>query len=140
MSKDSVNPDLDIVKVDLKGKTLSEKIEYMKGFKLDWDLRINANYTYTHYTTGENVVTTYDGTFNTKIDLTTNWKLKYNLRYNLKEAEIKYHRFEASRDLGCWTFDFFYEPNEYNPRYGLTIAIKEDMLEDLKYERKSSGY
>ena len=140
VSKDTTSNEMDIVKKDLKNKSLEEKIEYMKGFGITWDLNVNANYSYTHYTTGENVVTKYSGTFRTDINLTEKWKLNYNINYDLKENIILGQTFSASRDLGCWTFRFDYSANSYNPYFNLTIAIKEDMLEDLKYERKSAFY
>ena len=124
----------------VKGKTLKEKVEYMKGFKYDWSFTANATYNYTPYTTGEKVNTNYNGTFRTNINLTENWRIKYNASLDLKEMDIKRHDIAISRDLGCWTFDFSYEPNDYNRRFMFKIAIKESMLEDIKYERKSGTY
>ena len=112
-----------------------EAIEELRGLDIPWQASFSMTYSYNKFNTlqKENIF----GTFNTSFELTKNWKIRYNTSLDLKEFDIKYQNLTINRDMDCWTFSFVYRPNPYNRSFELSINIKEDMLKDLKYERRS---
>ncbi|MCB0278163.1 MAG: LPS-assembly protein LptD [Calditrichaeota bacterium] len=111
-----------------------EAIESLRGLEIPWSANFSVNYTYNKFSIEkENIF----GTFNARFSLTKNWKVSYNTSLDLKEFDIKYQNLTVNRDMDCWTFSFVFRPNPYNRSFELSINIKEDMLKDLKYERRS---
>jgi lipopolysaccharide assembly outer membrane protein LptD (OstA) len=74
---------------------------------------------------------------NLKIQITENWKLRYNARFDMIEKEMLHHSFNFSRPLHCWEFNFRWTPSGPGKGYFLLINVKTpDLKESVKFESR----
>ena len=73
---------------------------------------------------------------NTSLQLTRNWRMKYNARFNLLDKDLVNHNFSIYRDLHCWEMSINWTPNGYGSGFYLKINVKSPTLRDLKLEQR----
>ncbi len=76
---------------------------------------------------------------NSTINITKNWRISYNARFDLMENELISHRFSIQRDLHCWELSLNWTPSGYANGFYLRINVKSPTLRDLKIEQRG-GY
>ena len=78
--------------------------------------------------------------FGGNIRFSKEWSLSFNSSYNFDLKEIGYSSCSISRDLHCWNMSAQFIPFGPARSYNFTIAVKSSMLQDLKWEQRSSYY
>ena len=73
---------------------------------------------------------------NTSLQLTRNWRMQYNARFNLLDNDLVNHNFSIYRDLHCWEMSINWTPNGYGSGFYLKINVKSPTLRDLKLEQR----
>ena len=73
---------------------------------------------------------------NTSLQLTRNWRMQYNARFNLLNRDLVNHNFSIYRDLHCWEMSINWTPNGYGSGFYLKINVKSPTLRDLKLEQR----
>ena len=81
-----------------------------------------------------------DGYTNTSINITQNWKLNYNARFNARDKSIIRHNVTLYREIDCWEFFVDWTPNGYAKGLYFRLNLKSDILKDLKVERRQGLY
>ena len=71
---------------------------------------------------------------------TTNWNFTFNTDYNFDLSKFTYVNCTLTRDLHCWSMSASFIPIGPYKSYNFTIRAKSSLLQDLKYEQRSSQY
>ena len=77
---------------------------------------------------------------NTSVNVTSNWKLNYNARFNLIDKNIVRHNLTLYREIDCWELFVDWTPNGYAKGLYFRLNLKSDILRDLKVEQKTGIY
>ena len=125
-------------------KETDESLENRDFFKIPYNLNIN----YTHSkNAGSNLnsetITTQMIGCSGNLKLTPKWKIGLHTGYDFSDKtkekwfeKFSYTSLDIYRDLHCWEMLFHWIPIGYQRSYTLTIRVKSEMLQDLKFERK----
>lgn len=111
-----------------------------------WNVSINYNYSYIirkKYVNGEieNDITKVSAvSLRGNVNMTPNWKVGYNLAFDLKELDLTYVNLSVYRDLHCWEMSFNWIPFGGQKSWSFKINVKAAMLNSLKYEKKNEAY
>ena len=71
------------------------------------------------------------------MQLTKNWRVNYNARYDLKKQIMVAQDISIYRDLHCWEASFSWTPTGPYKRFYFKINIKSSLLSDIKLEKRS---
>jgi len=114
----------------------SDLKESTKNIRQPWSLSFNFNYSL-NSANPENRVERFGLNSGANFQLSKNWKITWNGRFDLREKEITSQYFSIYRDLHCWEMSFNWQPTvQY---YSFQINIKSSMLQDIKYTKHPSG-
>ena len=69
------------------------------------------------------------------IKLTENFRMSYNLGYDITHQTVTYPNITFFRDLHCWQVNGTWIPFGLTKGYNFTIAAKSSLLQDLKLNR-----
>ena len=70
---------------------------------------------------------------------TKNWNFSFSASYNFDLKKIAYMNCSISRDLHCFTMTASFVPVGPYKSYNFHIAVKSSLLQDLKYDKRSSN-
>ena len=70
---------------------------------------------------------------------TPNWNFSFSASYNFDLKKIAYMNCSISRDLHCFTMSASFVPFGPYKSYNFHIAVKSSLLQDLKYDKRSSN-
>ena len=73
--------------------------------------------------------------FSGDIELSPKWKVGYSSGYDIKDGAFTFSRFNFSRDLDSWRFNFNWVPFGTNSSYTFFIGVKSSILSDLKWDK-----
>lgn len=115
---------------------------YVK-WSVPWSLSINysVNYSYGEFNKQK---MEYDGkitqnlSFSGNIRPTKNWNFGFSASYNFDTHKIAYMNCNISRDLHCFTMRASFVPVGPYKSYNFHISVKSSLLQDLKYDKRSS--
>lgn len=131
----------------------SRKKEKDQGYDLDadgyakwsfpWSLTINysVNYSYGDF---DKVKMDYKGritqnlSFSGRVQPTKGWNFNFSASYNFDTKKLAYMNCSVSRDLHCFTMSASFVPVGPYKSYNFHIAVKSSLLQDLKYDKRSS--
>ena len=71
---------------------------------------------------------------------TKNWNFTFNTDYNFDLNKFTYVNCTLTRDLHCWSMSASFIPIGPYKSYNFRISAKSSLLQDLKYEQRSSQY
>ena len=71
---------------------------------------------------------------------TKNWNFTFNTDYNFDLSKFTYINCSITRDLHCWSMSASFIPIGPYKSYNFIIRAKSSLLQDLKYEQRSSQY
>ncbi len=71
---------------------------------------------------------------------TKNWNLTFNTDYNFEMKKFTSVNCTLTRDLHCWSMSASFIPIGPYKSYNFTIRANSSLLQDLKYEQRSSPY
>ena len=73
--------------------------------------------------------------FSGNVELSPKWTMGYSSGYDVKEGAFTFSRFNFSRDLDSWQFNFNWVPFGTNSSYTFFIGVKSSVLADLKWDK-----
>jgi lipopolysaccharide assembly outer membrane protein LptD (OstA) len=73
--------------------------------------------------------------FSGNLELSPKWKMGYSSGYDVKGGAFTFSRFNFTRDLDSWQFNFNWVPFGTNSSYTFFIGVKSSMLSDLKWDK-----
>lgn len=74
------------------------------------------------------------------IQPTKNWNFTFNTDYNFDQKKFTSINCTLTRNLHCWSMSASFIPIGPYKSYNFTIRANSSMLQDLKYEQRSSPY
>ena len=103
--------------------------------KIPWSVNLvySANYTNNGLTPGSIGVHTVG--FSGNLELSPKWKIGYSSGYDIKNGAFSFSRFNFTRDLDSWQFNFNWVPFGTNSSYTFFIGVKSSTLADLKWDK-----
>lgn len=104
---------------------------------LPWNLNLGLNFSYENYSINK-INRTLSLSAMLNLNLTETWSIQTNARYDLIEGELLTPQINLRKDLHCWELVLNWTPTGYSQGFYLKLGIKSSMLQDLKYEKKSS--
>ena len=115
---------------------------YMK-WEVPWSLTFNysINYGYGEFNKKK---MEYDPRITQNLSLsgniqpTKNWNLGFSASYNFDTHKLAYMNCNISRDLHCFTMTASFVPVGPYKSYNFHISVKSSLLQDLKYDKRSS--
>jgi hypothetical protein len=110
------------------------KTELYKA-KIPWTLSLVYSANYTNNGVQPGTVGVHTVGFSGNIELTPKWKVGYSSGYDIKNGAFSFSRFNFSRDLDSWQFNFNWVPFGTNSSYTFFIGVKSTMLADLKWDK-----
>lgn len=115
-----------------------EKRDFVKETKniaLPWSASFNLNYNI-NKTNIKSPIERIDLSANARFQLTKNWKISWNGRFDIVKKEITVNSFSIWRDLHCWEMSFDWQPmRDY---YSFQINVKASALQDIKVTKHPS--
>ncbi len=128
-------------KVDTEGL---DKYGYMRP-GVNWNLSFNYSLRY-GYGEFEPSKLEYKGLLTHSLGVsgslqpTKNWNFTFNTDYNFDLNKFTYVNCTLTRDLHCWSMSASFIPIGPYKSYNFMIRAKSSLLQDLKYEQRSSQY
>jgi hypothetical protein len=115
-------------------KTETSKTELYRA-KIPWSINLvySANYSNNGVDPGKIGVHTLG--FGGNIELSPKWGVGYSSGYDVKSGAFSFSRFNFTRDLDSWKFNFNWVPFGTNSSYTFFIGIKSSTLADLKWDK-----
>ncbi len=107
-------------------------------FDLPWNLSFNYSFSYTNTGITKNVTQTLG--FNGSLNLTPKWGVTFNGGYDFEQKKITPGVITINRDLHCWQMNFSWVPVGFRKSWSFNIAVKSSMLQDIKWDKRSSYY
>jgi hypothetical protein len=112
----------------------TSKTELYKA-KIPWTINLiySANYRNNGVDPGEIGVHTLG--FGGNLELSPKWKVGYSSGFDVKTGAFSFSRFNFTRDLDSWQFNFNWVPFGTNSSYTFFIGVKSSTLADLKWDK-----
>ncbi len=113
------------------------------AWEVPWSLTFNYSVNYGYGAFNKKKME-YDGkitqnlSFSGNIQPTKNWNFGFSASYNFDTHKIAYMNCNISRDLHCFTMTASFIPVGPYKSYNFHIAVKSSLLQDLKYDKRSS--
>lgn len=103
--------------------------------KIPWSINLvySANYNNNGLEPGKIGVHTLG--FSGNLELSPKWKIGYSSGYDIKNGAFSFSRFNFTRDLDSWQFNFNWVPFGTNTSYTFFIGVKSSTLADLKWDK-----
>ena len=103
--------------------------------EIPWSINLaySTNYRNDGITGGE--IGVHSLMFSGNLELSPKWNVGYSSGYDIKEGAITFSRFNFSRDLDSWQFNFNWVPFGTNSSYTFFIGVKSSVLADLKWDK-----
>ena len=73
--------------------------------------------------------------FSGNVELSPKWKMGYSSGYDVEGGAFTFSRFNFTRDLDSWQFNFNWVPFGTNSSYTFFIGVKSSVLSDLKWDK-----
>lgn len=110
-----------------------------------WSLTLNysVNYSYGDFNKEKmdyNGKFTQNLSFSGRVQPTKGWNFNFSASYNFDTKKLSYMNCTVSRDLHCFTMSASFVPLGPYKSYNFHIAVKSSLLQDLKYDKRSSSY
>jgi hypothetical protein len=115
-------------------KNKTSKTELYQS-KIPWTINLvySANYSNNGVVPGSVGVHTVG--FSGNLELSPKWKVGYSSGYDVKNGAFSFSRFNFSRDLDSWQFNFNWVPFGSISSYTFFIGVKSSTLSDLKWDK-----
>ncbi len=110
--------------------------EETKNLKVPWSLSFNINYSLNKANI-YHAVQRIDLSLRWNMQITKNWKLSWNSRFDLANGVMTMQNINIYRDLHCWEMAFDWQP--LIGYYGFKINIKSSVLQDIKLTKHPTG-
>lgn len=116
---------------------------YVK-WECPWSLTVNYSVNYGYGDFDYNKMDykgriTQNLSFSGNIKPTKGWAFNFSASYNFDTKKIAYMNCSISRDLHCFAMSASFVPVGPYKSYSFHIAVKSSLLQDLKYDKRSSN-
>jgi len=123
--------DLDDFGQNIKYKENPKQID---GGQL-WSTNVSLSYSY-NAANPTNITKTFWMNTNSTIQVTPNWRVQHNARFDIEKQSLVSQSFSIYRDLHCWEMSLSWTPGGYGQGVYLRINVKSPTLRDLKIEER----
>lgn len=142
MNPDDINSQLNSFDQNTN-RSLSEGDDGYAKFSIPWNVSLNYSFRLSKDKFNKEKMdydykVTSDINFNGNISLTPKWKFNFSSGYSIDQKQLAHTNVGISRDLHCWSMNFSLVPVGRYKSYFFTIRVNSSMLQDLKYEKRSS--
>ncbi len=108
-------------------------------FSLPWSLSLNFNYSYNKQTINNETQAFTVGT-NFTFKITPTWDFNGSVQFDLLKYEMVSPIINIHKDMHCWELNISWYPTGYSKGFYLRFNIKSPLLQDLKWEQRSSDF
>ena len=115
-----------------EGKTKKANL-YKATIPWSVNLVYAANYSNSGIEPGE--IRTHTLGFSGNFELSPKWQIGYSSGYDIKGGAFSFSRFNITRDLDSWQFNFNWVPFGSVSSYTFFIGVKSSTLADLKWDK-----
>lgn len=125
------------------GKQRYDENGYFK-YQLPWNLNFSYSVSYGDYLFNKETLEfeqrlsqtlNFSGGFN----FTENWTFSFSSGYDFVNKEMSYTSCSLGRKLHCWGATLSFIPFGTNQGFNFHIGVSSSMLQDLKYEKRTSS-
>ena len=118
-------------------KKKEDKNKTAKLYRADIPWSINLAYSTNYINNGIDggSIGVHSIMFSGNVELSPKWKLGYSSGYDVKGGAFTFSRFNFTRDLDSWNFNFNWVPFGTNSSYTFFIGVKSSILSDLKWDK-----
>jgi hypothetical protein len=102
---------------------------------IPWSLSLVYAATYGNNGIDPGEVSIHTVGFSGNLELSPKWKVGYSSGYDVKNGAFSFSRFNFSRDLDSWQFNFNWVPFGSVSSYTFFIGVKSSTLSDLKWDK-----
>ncbi len=125
-------------------ETNSADVDGYASWSCPWSLSLNysVNYGYGEFDYDRldfRGKFTQNLSFSGNIRPTKNWNFSFSASYNFDLKKIAYMNCSMSRDIHCFTMTASFVPVGPYKSYNFHIAVKSSLLQDLKWDKRSSA-
>ena len=123
-----------------KNNINSEKGEQNKKTKLynadiPWSINLAYSANYNNNGIDGGRIGVHSIMFSGNLELSPKWKMGYSSGYDVEGGAFTFSRFNFTRDLDSWQFNFNWVPFGTNSSYTFFIGVKSSVLSDLKWDK-----
>ncbi|QNM86868.1 LPS-assembly protein LptD [Polaribacter pectinis] len=114
-----------------------DKNKETKLYRADipWSVSLGYSASYNNNGIDGGEVGVHSIVFSGNVELSPKWKLGYSSGYDVKGGAFTFSRFNFTRDLDSWQFNFNWVPFGTNSSYTFFIGVKSSVLADLKWDK-----
>ena len=102
---------------------------------IPWSMNLGYSTSYTNNGLDGGEIGVHSIVFSGNLELSPKWKVGYSSGYDVKGGAFTFSRFNFSRDLDSWQFNFNWVPFGTNSSYTFFIGVKSSVLQDLKWDK-----
>ena len=103
--------------------------------EIPWSINLAYSTNYTNNGLDGGEIGVHSIMFSGNVELSPKWKLGYSSGYDVKGGAFTFSRFNFTRDLDSWNFNFNWVPFGTNSSYTFFIGVKSSVLSDLKWDK-----
>jgi hypothetical protein len=111
--------------------------EYV-DFNVPWDISLRYNLNYNKPRDEGQINQTLN--FSGSLSLTPRWQIQFTSGYDFRANDFTMTSINIHRDLHCWDMRFGVVPFGSRKSWNFSIAVKSNILKDLKYHAQRSWY
>ena len=115
-------------------KDKNKKAELYRA-DIPWSINLAYSTNYRNNGVDKGEIGVHSLMFSGNVELSPKWKLGYSSGYDIKGGAFTFSRFNFSRDLDSWQFNFNWVPFGTNSSYTFFIGVKSSTLADLKWDK-----
>ncbi len=127
-----------------KGKSAQYDEDGYLTFSMPWSINFSYSFSMNSHWNAELQDYKLEGNSNLSmsgnVKLTDKWGFNFSSGYNFQRKEMASTRFSVTRDLHCWSMSASFVPIGRYKSYNFSIHVKSSMLQDLKYDKRSSPW
>ncbi len=102
---------------------------------IPWSINLAYSTNYTNNGIDGGTIGVHSIMFSGNLELSPKWKMGYSSGYDVKGGAFTFSRFNFTRDLDSWQFNFNWVPFGTNSSYTFFIGVKSSVLSDLKWDK-----
>ncbi len=106
------------------------------ALEVPWSASISFSYRVNKFNPLLTTRSAYLDLSNVEVQITKNWRIGYQLRYDIERRKVADQRISLYRDLHCWEAQFNWNPSGIGAGFYFRIGIKAPRLRDIKLEQR----
>jgi lipopolysaccharide assembly outer membrane protein LptD (OstA) len=116
-------------------KGSKEKVAKLYHADIPWSINLAYSTNYANNGIDPGEIGVHSLMFSGNVELSPKWKVGYSSGYDIKDGAFTFSRFNFTRDLDSWQFNFNWVPFGTNSSYTFFIGVKSSVLADLKWDK-----